>query len=378
MRRNIKRKKLYIYKSIRVGLIAAFIALAAAVPGAAYLIDKNNKYENKKVDVYSYTNNASVDYNVFLIPNQLYTQRCLDKGKVYVADLIDYIDTSFKYEFKGERPADIKGKYSITAILSGFTKGFNDNKCLWQKEYVLQPDIEFSGNDNRISIEKQQPVYIKSYANYIKMALDTIKINFDTNIVIKWNVSFEIKTDKGVVSEKLAPTMVIPLSGQLIEITGGLTDQKNGALTEMQLQLSPYYEHKILACWIIEGITVVSILFLLIFTAPLSLSSRQKQQKHIFKNYECRMVAMDSDIIINNRKTMRVSSISDLLKIADDMSNPILYKNSENIEDITKFYVITDQTIYLLDISKTALTDDNILSKNFSTDKNEECLFGEL
>lgn len=331
------------------------VILLIAIPGMACYIEKNQKYQDKKVTTYSCTNRADVGYNVFLIPNQLYPERSLGEGKAYVASLVDYIDTTFKYEFNGERPATITGKYNITATLEGFTKGFSGNKTLWQKEYQLQPDTDFSGDDSHILVEKKQPINLNNYANYIKMASDTIKMNFDTNLKIKWNVSVEVNTPEGVIKEKLTPVMLIPLGQQLVDITGNLSDQKKGALDETKQELSPTYRLKFLACCIAEGVVVVSLLFLLIFTSPLVIRPLQRKQKQIFKNYGCRMVGVEGELEPDSSKIIEVASIEELVKIADDISKPILYKNSTEFEQITKYYVMDDNITYVLDINKDVL-----------------------
>lgn len=352
-----KKKRIRINRSLKSGLI---ILSAVALLFFSYMIfitQKYQKYTEEKHSVYSYNNKSNVNYEVVLTPNNIYTQKSMEEGSVYITKLIDYINTSFRYEFNGDKIAKVNGKYNITAVLEGFLPGDAINKSIWRKEYTLQPDTDFKGEDKRLYIENKTPINIKSYFSFIEAANQAAEINFLTKLTIRWNVSMEAKTDKGIIRENLAPIMEIPLGSKYFQVGGNLSEDKPGNIEETISVVSPAYNRKIVLYSVASGICFVSLLFLILFiSGKAELSVLDKKRRQIFKEHGSRMAGICSDITSISNVMIEVLSIDDLVKIADDIGRPILYKSNINEGEINNFYVIDEEKIYMLDLRKKSLS----------------------
>ena len=53
---------------------------------------------NYSQDVVNYVENSSIDYKVYLKKNNYFDTPFLEKNKVYITSLIDYIDIDFSYK----------------------------------------------------------------------------------------------------------------------------------------------------------------------------------------------------------------------------------------------------------------------------------------
>ncbi|HCX60990.1 MAG TPA: hypothetical protein DHU59_00990, partial [Clostridiales bacterium] len=76
--------KFKIDKKIRLGLI---VITAIAIVIFTYLVYNeayNPGFEEKKIPVYSYDNKGSINYEIHLRPNNLYTEDKLGEGKLYI------------------------------------------------------------------------------------------------------------------------------------------------------------------------------------------------------------------------------------------------------------------------------------------------------
>lgn len=348
-----KVKRFSMNKSLRNLLL---ILSAAAFLFCTYMIfitQKYQKYTEVKRSVYSYSNKSNVNYEVVLIPNNIYTQKSIEEGSVYITKLIDYINASFKYEFNGEKNAQINGKYNIVAVLEGFLPGDSINKAIWSKEYVLQPDTLIKGEDKRVYVEAKTPINIKSYFAFIEAVNQTAEINFVTKLSIKWNVSMEAKTDKGIIKENLSPTMEIPLGSKYFQVGGTLSEERLGNIEETMQIVSPFYNRKLVIYSVASGIGFISLLFLLLLTSQKAiLTTLDKRRRQIFKEHGARLAGICSDMTSLSKFIIEVLSIDDLVKIADDMGRPILYKNNTNEREINNFYVADGEKIYMLNIGE--------------------------
>lgn len=208
---------------------------------------------------------------------------------------------------------------------------------------------------------------IKFFEDNVNAMSNTLGFNLNNKLTLMWNVSIQAKTDKGIVTEQLTPTMEIPLNEKYFEIKGNLSQEKKGTIEKTKKVLSPSYNKKIIASWVIEGICIVLLLFMVFFTSPLIITSAHQKKLHrIFKNHGIRMVAVNSDMSQMSNEFVEISSIDDLVKIADDFGRPIFYKNSSNLEEITKFYVVDGGNVFVVDIKEETLSSlpDHKISMN--------------
>lgn len=365
MKKKQKRsiKLIVLNKGIRLGGIVLIILLISAIVFLFFSTQKR-KYIEQKIPQYTYNNKANVQYKVYMIPNMLYTQNNLGEGEVYINDFIDNISTLFTYQFDGDSPAEINGEYSIIAVVEGLLGNEKGNKTIWSKEYVMQPETSFSGNDKSFSIQKDIPIKLAQYNSFVQQIMESTKINFENKLTIYWKVSVEAKTDKGEIKEQLTPTMEIPLNNKYFEIGGNLEPEKKGVIEENIKVIAPAYQNKITMCYIGIGICLFGLLFILLFTVSATITDPlEKQLKRIFKLHGDRMVALNDEVEISSNKTIQVSSIEDLVRISDDIGKPILYNKEVNSESNRRFYVVDEKLIYMLslisDSTKTILINKN-------------------
>lgn len=342
--------KLKINKKLKIGLIAILTIVVAL---STYLLYKEVKipdFEEQKTPVYSYNNKASINYTVFLKPNDLYKGSSLDEGKLYITEFVDYIRTTFNYEFSGEREAELKGTYEIVAKVQGFTGEGEKLINIWEKNYTIVGKKSFTVDSTTKTIKEEVKLSLDPYNTFVTELYEATKINSQTMLTLYMNINLSGITDKGPIEETISPSLIIPLDTAMFEIVTNNID-KPGAIEEtIQVQL-PVNIKQVLLYGIIIGILTLALIFLIFFikTAP-DKDPFEKELKKIFKKHGDRLVALNSDIDITN--AINVRSIDDLVKIADEIGKPILYKYSENYKEINKFYVTHEDDIYIFNLEE--------------------------
>jgi hypothetical protein len=61
---------------------------------------------------------------------------------------------------------------------------------------------------------------------------------------------------------------------------------------------------------------------------------------------------LNTQVKIDKKEMIEVSSFDGLIKIADDISKPIFYENKGEAYDNFKFYVVDSDVYYLFDLDK--------------------------
>lgn len=364
--------ELQINKNVKIGFISILIILIGITSFPLYHQVKTPEYEEQKISIYTYNNKGSINYTLFLKPNDLYEGNSLEEGKLYITEFVDYIMADFKYEFIGERAADLKGNYEIIAKVQGFTSEGEKLKIIWEKNYMIVGNKEFSIKDTTKTITEGVKLNLQSYNEFATEIKKISKINCQTMLTLVMNVTVEGKIDKGEIKETLSPSLIIPLDTAMFEIGGNSTIDKPGVIEETtQVQL-PINQKQVLFYGIIIGILTLLLIVIIFFIKIVPKKDPHEiLLKKIFKNHGDRLVALNSNPVITNINPNQVKSIDGLVRIADEIGKPILYKYSQDYKDINKFYVADEEQIYLLDLTNMQVKDE-VDTINLSSDLEDE------
>ena len=345
-------KYLYITDTIRTCILVLLILLFAMPGGYWYIVETRQKFTTEKSPVYSYTNKAAVNYNVFILPNEVIPEKSLGEGAVYISELVDYIEMIFSHSFIGDGEADLDETYSATATLEGYIKGEQSEKILWKKEYILQPVKNVMEKGKEINVQYKVPVYFRTYNVYINRVREILKVDSNVRLVVQFKISVESKSDKGTVSEELSPTLEMEMDQGYFTINGTPSDEKSGTIDENKTIISPLYTKKRILCWVLMGVSLLALLYMLIFTRNLELGLLQKRLDQLLNKYGSRIVVLNSRVKTDKKEMIEVSSFDGLIKIADDISKPIFYENMGEAYTNFKFYVVDSDIYYQFDLDK--------------------------
>lgn len=348
--------KLKINRSLKIALI---IIIAMSICSISFLLYKELKYpvfEEEKVSLYEYNNKANINYTVFLKPNILYEEESLGEGNIYITEFIDHIKTSFNYDFSGEKEAEIKGDYEIAAVVEGYAGEGETYRTIWQKKFILLPKTSFDTKNKNFSIKEEIPLQLNVYNDFAKRVIENSRIGSQVKLTVFMDVNLKAETDNGVIDEKMMPAMVMPLNASYFEILGNLAEEKPGKIEETKKIQLPVNRKNVITFSSIIGVLIILLVLLIFVTKAIVITdSLEKNLKKIFKKHGDRLVALNNEIAVTYENHSEVKSIEDLVKIADEIGKPIIYKHSSDFKQISKFYVNDENQMYILDLNEIIL-----------------------
>ena len=371
--------KLKLGKNTKVILASVCVLVIGIISFILYNEINHPGTEEISESLYSYNNKGDINYEVFLKPNIIYEDPSLAEDKTYIKPLVDYIKTTFSYEFKGERPAVIKGNYNVIAMLEGYNRVEEKTSTVWKKEFVIVPPRYFENNDKKMYLAEEVPLELEKYDGFVEQVLKDVKINTPVNLSLFMNIDMTAETDKGLIEEKLSPAISIPLSTNLFEITKTVTGEEPKAIEETKKVQLPVNKNMVTTYSIIVGIVVILLLYLIFFT------NIEKDQiilelNKIFKKHGSRLVALNTEIAAKG-EVHEVKSIDDLIRVSDEIEKPVMYRYNKNVRDINRFYVFDDNFVYIFKVKENlyGLRPEKPLKekvinwdKTFSSDKTEK------
>ncbi|MCT4593284.1 MAG: DUF5305 domain-containing protein [Anaeromicrobium sp.] len=343
MKIQIKKRVKYIILGLSI-----IVFLGSIFMSVRTYTSKN--YKEEKISEYEYKQKYNVDYRAYLTPNKLYDENSLGKGNIYLTNYTDYINTFLTYEFKGERNAHVKGDYEVIGTIEAQVEENDVKKTIWSKKYVFKEKETIDIKDDKLKIENQLPIKIKTYNEFVEKIIKDTKASADVNMKISWNINLNVDTDKGSIKEKVSPFITIPLGKKYFEINGDLENEKTGVIEKTnQIQLPTNKINMIL--WLMVSVmSIATFIFIKKYaTIKPELNHIQKKIKKILSKYENRIIKVDNDINISSYETIELLKIEDLVKICDELGKPILYKIEEKIH---RFHVLEREKNYIFYIKE--------------------------
>lgn len=361
-------KKLKMQPIIKIIIIFILVSLSIILFILQFYESKNYTIVEKENKLYSYKISPNIKYNVNLFDNNIFDNNSLPQGGTYISSLVDKIDLNISSALSGNKKSRISGKYNITATIKGNISSQNEPKTLWSKRIILRDDTNFVTMGNDKEITENLSIDYNWYSNMVKEVNESINVSTTNILEIAMNVEYDIDTDHGKIKETANPTIIIPIGSNYFTLNSSNTNEKIGDIKKTdKLTLNP--DFKIITLYrILIGIILIVLILLLIFTTnPSEYDIYVKKINNIFKNYSKLLVGIVSFNNLNCDNIYYVKSFDDLVKISDEIEKPIFYNDSKNIENISEFYIINMNSIYIYYIESPesiALKDDFENSEN--------------
>ena len=306
----------------------------------------------KDVPACKYTQQAQVNYLVHFKPNNYFDEPTAGPGRGYITSLTDYIETQLVYQLKGDSPVSIQGNMQVIARLSGYIlqnkagdTGEKEKIIIWEKTTPLLPLTPYTGNA-QTGIKKIIPIQLDQFRDFANQINTTFYSPTDAvELTVFYDITATVSNDQGISTSQVCPQLVIPLQGNAFAIGGLLTDKKDNFINVKKMVEVPGTRT---ARQISVGVTILLALLLLLIqfmTVSEIEDPAARELRTIIKKHGDRIVAGVFNLpAILEKNTLVLQSFYDLVKVADEVAQPILYENVQ--EGVHSFFVINEPRIY--------------------------------
>ena len=302
--------------------------------------------------IYTYKENNSVEYKVFLKPNDFFDTPYLEKDKTYITSLIDYIDTDFKYNISFNEKVSGNINYKIYAEIRA-DKNNNDIGNYWTKKYEITAEEQNSiNNKDSHEINVNHKIDYNKYNDLLNSFIKEYGLQTDSTLKVYMEVIGNVKVDKTEeqIDIKSELSLTIPLSKLAVE--GKIETQSNNNEKEIIRKASEIEPYRKLA-------KVLFVIVLVLFVYNLIRYAIFLSNKDNYLNYRDRIKKINADYeeLITKVKAMNkgdfavidVETFDDLINVYASIREPInfLYGNEES-----KYFIIKGNTCYMYTIVK--------------------------
>ena len=169
--------------------------------------------KNKKKYV-QYSDSKSLEYKVMLKQNEYYKNPYIEKGNQYIANLIDYINTDFKYSFNLND--EYEYNYKIIGTVDVSDEKTNKTVYTFTEDLLNEKTGKVEGN---LDIAENLNVDFNKYNNLIKQFVTSYDLkNVTSKLKIDLKVSIKGIDQKFSKQNFTAMSLEIPLANNTIAI----------------------------------------------------------------------------------------------------------------------------------------------------------------
>ena len=303
----------------------------------------------EEVLVNSYNITTAASYKVHLKENNVFEEEFLEEGRVYPSAITDFINIDFNSEIAMTNAVSISGDYIIQAVLEGYQTGKDEDKVpVYEKIYPVIEGRVIESVTNSASINESISIDRATYRNYAQEIEDALGgetgKDFYVELIGKYTVDGEEKP--------FSYRIDIPINNdKFYEIRKSESGEDSGDIKESNLvNVMPAFSSYaifIVLLFVAAGILV----FVRFFTSNMEGKElEQKKLSELMRKYGSRMVCIENLPDISQKSEIRVKSVIDLIELADEIREPVLYIEGENkLPKDGKIYILSKDYIYLFE-----------------------------
>ena len=308
---------------------------------------------NKKYYI-EYSENGSVDYNVFLKKNEFFEQSYLGKDQSYVASLIDKIIADFTYDIQMNAD-DVNYRYSYKIKSTLEIIDNTSEVAIFKPEQELvnvQNKSQNSANNLRIN-----EIVVINYDEYNDLAnkfLETYSLtNTTSNIILTLEVDVLSDCDafSGSAVDTYTSELRIPLTTKTVnvEMTSTVPEGETKMIACTRGMGSEAFKTTAIVLGVLDGLMILLLVaFIYLTRTPdITYTARVKKIQSQYKSY---IQKINNLFKTNGYQIIQVDTFEEMLEIRDTIQAPILmYENDD--KTCAKFMIPTDsKLLYLYEI----------------------------
>ena len=265
-------------------------------------------------------------------------------GTVLLANLLEKMDMTFKYEFKCSQPmTGLTEQITVDALLIGGD--------IWKKSFVLVPSTSYSGDlQTSFSLDITG---IRDYLDNIRHEIGSAASTYV--LTIRVDVLTTANTAQGNIRESFSQTLTADMGKPVFAFSEDLnkvvpttlTDTSSTKSTRTALGLSlpaGRLVFPVLTFIFILAVGLINFNDIRQYQRPVP--SYEQQHKAVLKKYGNRLADASVAVPIEEGRVVQMTSIKELVRVADEIGKPVIHERPREPGQPHSYLVIDGAVIY--------------------------------
>ena len=350
-RKTIEKGKLFRPKRTRIKIMLVFFAVLSveAILGV-YFTHSLLAEEKNIITLTRYRHVSEYDYIARLRPNEIYENRLTlgpGEGALYI-NIVENVNITFHYRFIFDHPASITTEYSVGMDLESPGK--------WVKHLTVVPENSVSSSGEEVEFSAELFITPTLFEE-LKTIIDTeIGVSTSTyNLRVKPEIRTLAETDVGTIDESLVPELVINFKWGAAEgnqiVMSDLEDTTSGIIQRTET----IYDEGVLTYrrifYLMSALAFLGLIGTTSVFMRTGLKRREKVVEAVIEPFkEAIMEVAKEPSYKDQRATIAMKSLEDLVSLAEGLGKPVLYLRKPphipGAGQMHTFYVLDGVTRY--------------------------------
>lgn len=339
-------RKIYVSKWLKY-LLVLVLVIGGGVSGVfAYRTYSIPQYKEIEVTKYSHEWSEEIHWLGKLVTTPVFPKSELENDDFVYRDFTKLLKVDFVSRFRSNKEIEMKGKLYITAYLEA--QYGQDKSILWTRSYpvIQEESFEFVGQSydftQHVDIDLVEP----------RKLLEKISEEFTVGASyvyrIVYSVDASINDSGSIYPFNIGPSLEIPIVsavGTNTVVTSEVLEYANKQMVEelIPVNMNLYYSMLILSISCI----VIGLILLIVLRAKPDKDEFDRFCIRLIREHEDRMVKLPVALSLHHDVVLTMTSVEDMVKTADELSQPIFYYViNEKVERKVELYIFDDVRIY--------------------------------
>lgn len=317
--------------------------------------------EEFSIEVLSYSIRPSVSNFFHLMDNDIYEDRILSGDQLVVNSLINNLNTIFTIDImsKGsEIDLNIEHVLKLEAYYSDYPEPLFQKKELIYKDHI--------NGENLASFFKWSGYNLDGYKSFLEDSYTVTGVNTSEELKAIWRIKGTISGNNKVAHIDETMVLKLPISEGVIQIEKVNFETINESLTEKMQVEQPKPKGKLFLLISVMILCIAGLVVVVMLKTKPKKSDYELEKMKIFKLYGERLVKLYEPMTNNHSNPIHVSGVDDLVKISDEIRQPVFYfEVADDDEKKIEYYVFDETRIYYKVMFDVVNVDfDNFIKEN--------------
>ena len=309
-------------------------------------------FRNEAIIDLKYSENNSIQYNVYLKDNPFFENKYLPEGQTYIASLIDYLDVFFHYNIEYNRLLNGTYKYKFIALVTANKK--EGSGYYWKKEYNLTEEKSIDvRNNSSVSIDDNVKIDYATYNEVLNKFKKEYGVDTDgeLKVIMKINATSNFENVEEPIETNPEISLTVPLLEQAIEI--GInkdTSSQNDVLSITEKSNNPIYLIFKVTGFVLMFVSVLEFVIITVDNVAFKRNNLYEiRLNDILTSYDSIIANITTLPNMKGFKLIEVSTFDEMLDVYNEVRMPINYYQEKNK---STFIIINDSIVWICNLKK--------------------------
>lgn len=337
-----------------VGVIAGILFV---IVGSIYICQGlfNHYVETTVANQSSYLVSPVAQYQVNIYSNNFFDKTILPEDTGYIKKLVETVPVVLGVKFQGGDKSSSTVDYKIKLCINGVKETDGVQSVIWHKDKILS-DVSGKKYTDDFLIKESHQIDLAQYQKIADEAVEELGISLTTYVRAEISGTIHSQIQETPYEIPFESYVQIPLNEDYFTISKSenteITNQNNEA-SENTKRVKTTDNRAVLQGSVITALGMACILFFTVFTKNLTKEEfyRRKSEKLILSQ-KSRMVEMTAENVVGIEKEWKLSSLSALVRVADELRCPVFYIRAEDHTILNnRFFIMNGEVLYGYDFS---------------------------